>query len=1071
MKGRVFMIRKIRKKFLTKSIVSMVLILGLILSPMKMTGNLQTAQAEEKYNYAKALQLSMYFYDANMCGEGISGGALSWRGDCHTEDKQIPLKPQDDKGYGTNLSAAFISANKDVLDPDGDGYVDLCGGFHDAGDHVQFGLPQSYSGSTLGWGYYEFRQAYIDIGEQDHIENILRKFNDYFLKCTFRDKDGKVVAFAYQVGDGTSDHTYWGPPEFQTTPRPAWFATSETPASDQCAGAAASLAINYLNFKDTDPDYAEECLDTAIALYEFAKENRGLGFSGGFYNSSFDEDEMSWAAVWLNIATGDMSYIDDITSVTADGVYTGYLSRIIETTDSTWQNIWVHSWDTVWGGVFAKLAPITNDPEHWYFFRWNLEYWSDVPHEDPNDTTYMAATPAGFKVINTWGSARYNTAAQLCALVYNKYKPHQGFVDWCKSQMDYILGDNPMDRCYLVGYAENSAKHPHHRASHGSLTNSMEDPVEQKHVLWGALVGGPDGEDYHVDSTTDYVYNEVTIDYNAGFVGALAALYLIYGEGQEPDPTVPIYQVDEMPFFVHGKIEQENNERTQLTIEVTNDTSCPPRKISTLKARYFFNITEMIEKGQSIEDVSVQVMYDQTLVVDGSAVKISDPFVWDEEAGIYYIELDWSGISFHGSRELQIALVPAQDSSYKFNWDPTNDPSREGLSKTKSMTGNIPLYVDDALVYGNEPKKTASVDIKLTKPTSGTVYDYTSSQTPITLEAQVESTETKVTKVEFYADNEKIGEDTTAPYTMTYLPKQSGSAIKRIALTAKALTEDGISASSNVVNLIVKFEEGQDEAFISITSPTEGTVLDLGTGSKSVNVIVEGSGAIDAITDIEVFANGVKIGEANDSICNAIYTAPTDRSLYTDGFLDVEFTAKATLITGEVISCDSVSIRVKYSADIGSSDLKMEVDGLGSASTNTISRKFTLTNTGNKNIDLADVAIRYYFTKDVSANLAFYCDHSGLELNSAPWYESVSDGIVGQFFTMDKAVEGADTYLEISFDGVTKPLAPGKKIECEIRIANSSWANFNQENDYSYNEPNHILLLVNDFVVSGVAPK
>ena len=84
------MIRKIRKKFLTKSIVSMVLILGLILSPMKMTGNLQTAQAEEKYNYAKALQLSMYFYDANMCGEGISGGALSWRGDCHTEDKQIP---------------------------------------------------------------------------------------------------------------------------------------------------------------------------------------------------------------------------------------------------------------------------------------------------------------------------------------------------------------------------------------------------------------------------------------------------------------------------------------------------------------------------------------------------------------------------------------------------------------------------------------------------------------------------------------------------------------------------------------------------------------------------------------------------------------------------------------------------------------------------------------------------------------------------------------------------------------------------------------------------------------------
>ena len=28
--------------------------------------------------------------------------------------------------------------------------------------------------------------------------------------------------------------------------------------------------------------------------------------------------------------------------------------------------------------------------------------------------------------------------------------------------------------------------------------------------------------DYHIDSTTEYAYNEVTIDYNAAFVGALA---------------------------------------------------------------------------------------------------------------------------------------------------------------------------------------------------------------------------------------------------------------------------------------------------------------------------------------------------------------------------------------------------------------------------------------------------------------------------------------------------------------------------------------------------------------------
>jgi len=84
--------------------------------------------------------------------------------------------------------------------------------------------------------------------------------------------------------------------------RPAYFATEETPASDQCAGAAASLAVNYLNFKDTDPDYAQQCLDTAIALYDFAvkthEEDDGLtvlslGYDGGFYTSSYDYDELA----------------------------------------------------------------------------------------------------------------------------------------------------------------------------------------------------------------------------------------------------------------------------------------------------------------------------------------------------------------------------------------------------------------------------------------------------------------------------------------------------------------------------------------------------------------------------------------------------------------------------------------------------------------------------------------------------------------------------------------------------------------------------------------------------------
>ena len=111
-------------------------------------------------NFAKALQLSLYFYDANKCGPGITGGRLEWRGDCHTEDAAVPLIPMTEEMKGTNLSQEFIDEHRDILDPDGDGTIDVAGGMHDAGDHVKFCLPGSYAASTLGWGYYEFRDAY-----------------------------------------------------------------------------------------------------------------------------------------------------------------------------------------------------------------------------------------------------------------------------------------------------------------------------------------------------------------------------------------------------------------------------------------------------------------------------------------------------------------------------------------------------------------------------------------------------------------------------------------------------------------------------------------------------------------------------------------------------------------------------------------------------------------------------------------------------------------------------------------------------------------------------------------------
>ena len=77
---------------------------------------------ETDNNWAKLLQYTLHFYDANMCGTDVTGKSrFSWRGNCHVYDAKVPMHPIDSKHSGTNMSEEFMSKYKDILDPDGDG--------------------------------------------------------------------------------------------------------------------------------------------------------------------------------------------------------------------------------------------------------------------------------------------------------------------------------------------------------------------------------------------------------------------------------------------------------------------------------------------------------------------------------------------------------------------------------------------------------------------------------------------------------------------------------------------------------------------------------------------------------------------------------------------------------------------------------------------------------------------------------------------------------------------------------------------------------------------------------------
>jgi len=77
---------------------------------------------------------------------------------------------------------------------------------------------------------------------------------------------------------------------------------------------------------------------------------------------------------------------------------------------------------------------------------------------------------------------------------------------------------------YVIGYGSNYPKCPHHRAANGYTYANGDNAKPAKNLLLGALVGGPNMSDNFIDDVNQFQFTEVAIDYNAAFVGALAAI-------------------------------------------------------------------------------------------------------------------------------------------------------------------------------------------------------------------------------------------------------------------------------------------------------------------------------------------------------------------------------------------------------------------------------------------------------------------------------------------------------------------------------------------------------------------
>jgi len=463
-------------------------------------------------------------------------------------DDLLGFMRQQRCGYNPFLNVECHRADgKTMFGPmDDSTYVDVSGGWHDAGDQLKYLITGSYATAHMLKAYEIFPRLSGDLVDElgrkgsNGVPDLLDEAKwglDWILRMhpapdqLFHQVADDRDHIGWKMPDQDNSDYGWGPGNF----RVVYFATGEpqglreykseaTGVSNLAGRSAAAMAMAYNIWKE-DPGmshFAEQCLEAARTLYEMGhlKEGYQQGNSYGApyrYSEETWADDMEWGAAELFRATGEEIYLSqamDYAIIAGNNTWLPY-DTAIHYQYYPFVNIGHYAlYDLVDDDFKEKLAA---------FYREGIEY--AVKRGQGN--------PFNIGVPFIWCSNNLVSSLVTQIILYEKMTSDYTYHDFMNMQIDWLFGRNPWGTSMFTGIPGGGEYPVDVHTSIWALTHKevsgglVDGPVFS--TIYNSLKGIELSEDdefaslqnnyvvYH-DDIGDYSTNEPTMDGTAGSI-------------------------------------------------------------------------------------------------------------------------------------------------------------------------------------------------------------------------------------------------------------------------------------------------------------------------------------------------------------------------------------------------------------------------------------------------------------------------------------------------------------------------------------------------------------------------